>query len=91
MQFRIAFGGLAERQPLPRTEIGLDQVVVDTDVEAERLGRRRGSVVRALQRRRDDGRDAARLREKLCGRLGLAPADVGQRRVASAGIPPLRG
>ena len=51
VQFRVTLGGLAERQALPRTEVGLDQVVVDGDVEAQRLGRRRRGVVGALQRR----------------------------------------
>ena len=50
VQLRIPFGGLDERHALPCAEVGFDEVVVDGDVETERLGRRRSGVVSALQR-----------------------------------------
>ena len=50
VQLRIPFGGLDERHALPCAEVGFDEVVVDGDVETERLGRRRRGVVSPLQR-----------------------------------------
>ena len=47
---RIAIGRLTERQPFPGPEVGFDQVMVDGDVQAERLRRRRRRVVGTLQR-----------------------------------------
>jgi len=91
VQFRITCAGLAERQTFPRTEVGFQSSRRRRDVEPKRLGGPAAAVViRALQRRGDDGRDAALLGEELCGGLGLPPAYVGQRRVTAAGIPPLR-
>jgi hypothetical protein len=90
VQLGITFGGLAERKPFPATEVSLDQVIFDADVESERLGGSRGGVICALQRRGDDGRDTALLREKLGSGLGLAPTDISQCRIAAAGIPSLR-
>ena len=51
MQLGVPLGGLAERQALPVAEVGLDEIVVDGDVEAERRGCRSGGVVGPLQRR----------------------------------------
>ena len=50
VQIRVVFGGLQEGLTLPGAEVGLDQVLVDRDVQPERLGRRGGGVIRALQR-----------------------------------------
>ena len=50
VQFRISLRGLAERQTLPLAEVGFDEIVVDGDVEPERLGRRGRGVVCPLQR-----------------------------------------
>ncbi len=66
VQLRVAFGGLGEGQALPRAEVRLDQVVVDGDVEAQRLGRLRRGVVGPLQRRRDDRGDATPLGRGSC-------------------------
>ena len=63
MPLRIAFGGLGEGQPFQVPGISLDQVVVDGDVQTERLGGRRRGVVGALQRRGDHGGDPAALRQ----------------------------
>ena len=46
----VAVGGFGEGQTLPRTEIRFDQIVVDGDVEAERLGGLRRGVIGPLQR-----------------------------------------
>ena len=50
VQLRIAFGGLTESQPFPAPEVGFDQIVVDGDIQPERLSRRRRGVICPLQR-----------------------------------------
>ena len=89
MQFRIAVGGLGERQAVPRAEIRLDQIVVDGDVQAQRLSRPPPRCPGTLQRRTDHRRDSAARPEITGGGVGLLSAKRGQRRIAAARIAPL--
>ena len=54
------------------------------------LARGGRGVVGPLQRRGDDGRDAAAPGKVLSRGVGLTTAQIGQRRVAAAGVAPLR-